>query len=133
MAEKPDTRVSPVKSQQSVSDHLTGIITVTFPKRLRERAKSLLLYILMFGKSVIRVDISGKFRIHGKKMDSIITDYIYGILTGEDKKQLPSDFDYFKTVMYQINVPDHLLKGKSKRNSTLVSGSKSKLSKWLPY
>ena len=116
--------------KQSVTERLTGIITHTFPKNSRERATSLLVFLLKYGKDVFQVHGSGRFRIHGREMDSSIVDYIYCSLLSEKAHHQPRDFNYFQDAMDQISVPGHLSK-KTNKNRDLSVKTKSR--KWLPY
>jgi hypothetical protein len=134
-----DSSLPTAENQQSVTDHFTRIITYTFPKFFRERAISLLLYIMNFGKNVFQVNTPAILRIHGRKMNSSLTDYIYSSIVSKGTKDPPDDFEYFKTALNQINVPKHLMKPRKRPRSAndLKSGPteppKNKRSKWLSY
>jgi hypothetical protein len=94
---------------------------------------SLLRYIINFGKGVFEVDGSGTLILHGRKMDSSITDYIYcALLNDRFQHPGPEDFNRFIIALNQINVPAHLLQ-KSDDKKFVSEKQVTKKSKWLPY
>jgi hypothetical protein len=120
-------------NHQSISERLTGIIKNAFPKHARRRAVSLLRYLINFGQGVFEIDGSGTLILHGRKMDSSITDYINcALLNDQFQHHGPKDFNRFIIALNQINVPAHLLQ-KSDDKKFVSEKQVTKKSKWLPY
>lgn len=119
------------KKKQSVLEDLNEMILRSLPKNIRKRAISLLAYLLKFGKEAFQIERSGTLRVYGKKMDSVIVDYLYSVLTNKGVQHQPKDYNYFSVAMEQMNVPSRMLK-KSKISQAPKRNTESKR-RWLSY